>query len=275
MCTRLHAIGFPCAIDRRTAEFIADIARTTTRRIVGRDGEYRIWRSQGGAEIWLHYPGGHDVGRGPNKDRRRSQEPAADRGLDALAGISIGHTGTSDVRLRLVRKLSTSQSNPLEGVGVTNLPSTRGNERPLTFTFELLGFAAEAVPGPMPLRMQLIALAQRIWSYPTERAYLAGTPSHRLMGKGAVADVRPSDVPEAELIYRTTPGALWLISGDVVKSMRLINPVTSAPYIWLSLSTDRGLFDVLANPDSIEGDISVGHVAQALVAVTGRILQRL
>ena len=271
MCTRLHAIGFPCAIDRRTAEFIHDIARTSTRRIVCHDGEYRIARLRCGAEIWLHYPGGDGEAGRAKQDREASSTGS---GLAALAGMSIAHTGSSDVRLRLVRKLATSSRNPLEGVAIASLPSSRPGERPIPFTFELVGFGAQNIAAPTQARVQLIALAQRIWSYPTERAYLAATPAHRLTGKGAIADVQASDVPEAELVYRTTPGALWLISGDVVNSIRLINPVTSAPYVWLSLATDRGQFDVIANPGVIQGDISVGHVAQAVVAVAGRILQR-
>lgn len=56
MCTRLHAIGFPCEMDRRTAEFVRGIAASPKQRVGSADGEYRIWRSPAGAEIWLHYP---------------------------------------------------------------------------------------------------------------------------------------------------------------------------------------------------------------------------
>jgi hypothetical protein len=274
MCTRLHAIGFPCEIDRQTAMFIAGAAASAKRRVVSPRGEYRIWRSPTGAEIWLHYA---ELAR-PKPAGGGSPEAGGEaKPFDAIAdlsGMSIVHGGTSNVRMRLVRSIATSSKNPLEGLGIGSLGSIRPNERPIVFTFELLGFALERVGRPMDVRVQLTALAQRVWAYPSEAAYLSGTPSRRLIARGAIADVTPTDLADLQLIYEPKPGSLWLITGDVIRSMRLINPVTSAPYYWISLATDRGNFDVIANPSIIQGEISDGPVVQAVVSVTGRILER-
>jgi hypothetical protein len=64
---------------------------------------------------------------------------------------------------------------------------------------------------------------------------------------------------------------LGLATGVVKRAIRHLNPVTAEPYYWLLLETRRGNFDVVANPDVIEGDISEGHVAQ----VCGSFLARL
>lgn len=274
MCTRLHAIGFACEIDRQTAGFIAEAAVSARRRIATPSGEYRIWRSSAGAEIWFHYADrlhAKPVNGAPNDARPASSgfDPIAN-----LSGMSIVHGGTSDVRLRLVRALATSPKNPLEGLAIGSLGSTRPSERPLVFTFELLGFAQERIASPITARVQLTALAQRVWAYPYEQDYLAETPSHRLIALGAVADVTADDLKDLKLIYQPRPGSLWLLTGSVTRSMRMINPVTSVPYYWMSVSTDRGCFDVIANPGVIQGDISNGHIVQAVVTVTGRILER-
>ena len=277
MCTRLHAIGFPCEIDRPTADFIAKAA-STRRRIVVPRGEYRIWRSPTGAEIWLHYAGTTPSGSGGKSGSRAVAEarmtPAPFDAIADLSGMSIVHGGTSDVPMRLVRAIATSSRNPLEGLGIGALASRRPDERPIVFTFELLGFAQERISRPTEVRAQLTGLAQRVWAYPSESAYMAATPSRRLVARGAVADVTATDLADLQLIYRPRPGALWLLTGDVLRSMRLINPVTSRPYYWVSLATDRGNFDIVANPGAIEGDISDGNVVQTVVSVTGRILAR-
>lgn len=279
MCTRLHAIGFACEIDQRTAAFIATTAASSKRRVTCHAGEYRIWCSRAGAEIWLHYPdsnGTRSVRRGAASAAADTRNPA--KPFDAigdLGGLSVVHRGTSDVRMRLVRTIATATANPLDGAGVAMLGSRRAQDRPIAFTFELLGYGVERVRQPVDVRVQVTALAQRVWGYPSEAAYLATTPRQRLIGRGGLADVSPGDLPDVPLIYRPKPGSLWLATGDVVKSMRLINPVTQAPYYWISLATDRGTFDLIASPDAIEGDISDGHVLQAVVSVTGRIIERL
>ncbi len=274
MCTRLHAIGFACEIDRQTAAFIADTAAFPKRLIASAGGEYRIWRSPAGAEIWLHYA---DAAKKTPSVRGAGDGGGDPKPFDAIAdlsGMSVVHGGASDVRMRLVRAIATSSKNPLEGLGIGSLASRRSAERPIVFTFELLGFARERIAHPMEVRVQLTALAQKVWAYPSEAIYLAKTPSRRLIARGGVADIAPEDLAGLPLTYRPRPGSLWLLTGDVVRSMRLINPVTSAPYYWISLVTDRGQFDVIANPTNIDGDISDGHVVQVVASVTGRLLDR-
>ena len=277
MCTRLHAIGFPCEIDRRTAEFIASVAASPRRRVACPGGEYRIWRSPAGAEIWLHYPDPgprHASTTGAVGTAGSGHAPKPFDAIADLAGLSVVHAGTSDLRVRLARTIGTATSNPLDGAGIAMLGSRRPTDKPIPFTFELLGYAMERIGRPLDVRLQLTALAQRVWGHPSEASYLAATPGRRLIGRGAIADVSPGDLPDIPLVYRPKPGSLWLATGDVLKSMRLINPLTSQPYYWISLGTDRGNFDLIANPDAIHGDISDGNVAQALVSITGRIIER-
>jgi hypothetical protein len=271
MCTRLHAIGFPCEIDRQTAKFIVGAAASAKRRVASTRGEYRIWRSPAGAEIWLHYADAAKSRTTAAGAKETGAQPKPFDPIGDLSGLSVVHSGTSGVPMRLVRSIATSSKNSLD-IGTLN--SKRTEERPIVFTFELLGFALERIARPTDVRVQLTALAQRVWGHPTEAAYLAETPARRLIARGAVADVIPTDLADLQLVYQPKPGSLWLLTGDVIRSMRLINPVTSAPYYWISLATDRGNFDVVANPDIIQGDISDGHIVQVVVSVTGRILAR-
>ena len=262
-------------MDRRTAEFVADAAVKAKRRVTCASGEYRIWRSPAGAEVWLHYPK-RRVRRQPApwSGERSDSQPDFDP-IGDLMGMSVVHAGVSDMRMRLARAVKVSARNPLDGVCIASLASRRPTDKAIGFTFELLGFAAEPTTAGTAARVQVTGLAQRVWSYPSEAAYLGSTPADRLIGKGAMANIEADELADVALIYRPKPGTLWLITGEIRRSVRLINPVTLAPYYWVQLATDRGDVDLVANPDVIDGDISVGHVLQAVVAMTGRIVERL
>ncbi|MDX2158616.1 MAG: hypothetical protein SFW09_19115 [Hyphomicrobiaceae bacterium] len=272
MCTRLHAIGFPCEMDRRTAEFIGTAALNAKRRIACAEGEYRIWRSPAGAEIWLHYP---------SRDRpfsRTGGSAGTPSGFDPigdLMGMTVVHAGASVMRMRLARVLRVSKDNPLDGTCVAMLGSQRSSDKPIAFTFELVGYAETRHATGAEARVRVTALAQWVWAFAREDAYLAATPSHRLIGKGAMAQAEPGMLPDAPLIYRPKPGTLWLVTGEVRRSVRLVNPVTRAPYYWVLLATDRGDIDLVASPDRIEGDVSDGHTLQAVVTTAGRIIEEL
>lgn len=248
-------------MDRGTADAIARIARTSGRRIACADGEYRTWLSPGGAEIWLHYP---DVEEG------RQIEP-----IDDLKGMTVFQRGASAIPMRVHRRLSWEPENALDGVCIASLPAVRRKGRALPFVFEQLGYAVEPMPTPFEALVQVAGLAHRVWAYATEAQFLKAIPSRRLVGRGSIAAMEPDEVADARLIYRTKPGALWLVTGVILKSIQLRNPLADSPYYWLLVETDRGQIDVVTNPDVIEGDISVGHSIQTVVSMVGRIVERI
>ena len=248
-------------MDRATADAIAGIARSKGRRIVCPDGEYRAWLSPGGAEIWLHYPHAKDG---------RQIAP-----IDDLKGMTVFQRGASAIRMRVHRRLSWKPDNALDGVCIASLPAVRRKGRALPFVFEQLGYAAEPMPTPFEARVQVAGLAHRVWAYATEAQFLKSIPSRRLVARGSIAAMEPDEVADARLIYRTKPGALWLVTGVIVKSIQLRNPLADSPYYWLLVETDRGQIDVVTNPGVIEGDISVGHTIQTVVSMVGRIVERI
>ena len=260
-------------MDSRTAEFIVRVAKAPRQRVTAARGDYLVWHSRVGAEIWLHYPTRRTDRRSSATDAGKPQKPFDP--IDDLMGMTVVHSGMSDLRTHLVRTLATAPDNPMDGIGIATLGSRRAGDKPLTFTFELVSYATERLLRPADVRLRVTALAQRVWAHPTVAAYLAATPARRLIACGGIADVTPADLPDLALIYKPKPGALWLLSGTVRRSMRLVNPITSAPYYLIALETDRGLFDVVANPAAIEGDISDGHVMQVVASVSGRVLERI
>ena len=282
MCTRLHAIGFPCEIDRTTAKTMDDISANPSKRVASVAGEYRVWRGGSGAEIWLHYPKPLAVkarAAKPPQAPKPVQAPSAQASvakadLGELQGMTIFHRGASDIKMRLDRRMAISKQNPLDGVCLAYLDDLTGSGRPAPFVFEQVGFAAEPFQGAISARVQILGLAQKVWAYAREKDYLAATPPKRLIGPGALTMVEPEDVAEAGLVYKTKPATLWLVTGVIRRSMRLVNPLTGASYAWVLLATDRGEIDLVANPAVIQGDISAGHTLQTVASMCGRIIAR-
>lgn len=250
-------------MNRSAADAIARIARSIGRRVVCADGEYRTWVSPGGAEIWLHYP----LRQGRDADKKL--EP-----IDDLKGMTVFQRGAGTIRLRVHRRMSWKPENALDGVCIASLPALQRQGRALPFVFEQLGYAVEPMPTPFEARVQVAGLAHRVWAYATEAEFLKAIPSRRLVGRGSIAAMEPDEVADARLIYRTKPGALWLVTGVILKSIQLRNPLADSPYYWLLVETDRGQIDVVTNPGVVEGDISVGHTIQTVVSMVGRIIER-
>ena len=280
VCTRLHAIGFPCEIDHTTAKTIAGISDNPTKRLTCTAGEYRVWRGGSGAEIWLHCPSvPATTAAGSASTPKSSSTPTANSipldGVDPVRGMTIFHRGQSDIAVKLDRSMALSKQNPLDGVALAYLDDRNGKGRPAPFVFEQLGFAADRFTTSFRARVQILGLAQKAWAYASEKDYLAATPGKRLIGRGALTMVEPDDVKDVGLRYKTKPATLWLLTGEIRRSMRLTNPLTGASYAWMLLATDRGEIDLVAHPDVIEGDISVGHVLQTVATMTGRIIARL
>ncbi len=253
---------------RATAEFIARIAKSESKRFSCPTGEYRVWQSIRGAEIWLHYPA-------PAGELKPANDQQPFDPINDLKGLSAFHRGAGAIEMQLVQSVHTSRTNRLDGMCHANLRAKSGKGRTVPFKFEHIGFALDPVMAPVLARVQITGLAHKARAFASEADYLAAASSKRLIGRGALMQIEPSEVPDVDLIYQTKPGALWLITGIIRRSIRMTNPETGTPYVWILLETDRGDFDIVANPDVIAGDTSSGHTLLAVVSMTGRILERL
>lgn len=261
MCTRLNAIGFACEMDRATAEHLRDIAVRRARRIEAGQGEYRVWRAAEGGEIWLHYH--------PGQAQRRPTsgfEP-----IDNLVAMSVTHAGTSRITME-IQIVDRKVRNPLDAMILAEPIAAAGAAVPL-IGFEVVGYATVAKPLSKRCDVQLCGLAHRLWAYDSPRMFLDMVPPHRLTNLGAIAPVDARHIVDAEQTYKTRPGTVALVTGTVERSLRLVNRLTGAPYYWLSVKSEWGLVDVCANPQRIWGDVSIGNVVQAMVSMSGRLLE--
>ena len=111
MSTRLHALGFPEHWTPELLALIETLAATKSRLVGAAKGNYRVWRSANGAELWFHYPR-----RNPRFADRKSASGDANSPTN-LRPVSVTpfHRGLSSCPIKVGRYLTLERSNPLEG----------------------------------------------------------------------------------------------------------------------------------------------------------------
>ena len=284
MSTRLHALGFAAQWTPEMLTLIETLAARKSRLVGSAKGNYRVWRSQQGAELWFHYPQRSPKATPPRSTTGRRMQvapqppvPAGAKATEPEAparpvAVTPFHRGLSNCTIKIGRYLALDRSNPLEGSCMAWLPPSGPEGQEQVIVLELAPYGLQPLRSPPhTTSAQIVCLAHAVWAFRDAAAYSKGTPGNRRIQAGALSPVTEADVPEVKLSYRNSPITLALATGIVRRTIRHINPETREPYYWLLLETRRGTFDVFANPAQVSGDISEGHVAQ----VCGSFLARL
>lgn len=269
MSTRLHALGFPAEWTSKMLAEVETLAASRSRLVGAARGNYRVWRSQQGAELWFHYPQ-RNTKESPRASAAGSKPPAP---ADARpVAVTPFHRGLSNCKIKVGRYLSLDRVNPLEGSCMAWLPPPPAGGQEQVIVLELAPYGLQPLrTPPYTTTAQIVCFAHAVWAFKDPITYSRETPSNRRIQAGSFSPVTEADVPEVKLSYRQSPITLGLATGVVRRAIRHMNPETREPYYWLLLETKRGSFDVVANPLQVQGDISEGNVAQ----VCGSFLARL
>ena len=265
VCMRLHALGFPCAWESATAAAVARLAVSSRRIGSCEAGSYTVWRSLDGAELWFHFP------------RLAGERPSAAKPgpptIEGLRAITPFHRGLSRVDLVVERRLGLDPTNPLEGSFRARFPAGRPNTADQTLNVEMVPYALQPIARtPVRAAAQIACFAHAVWAFDSTQHYLERTPKHRRLLAGSFGSVTQEEVPDVKLDYVQSVVSLGLMTGTVQRAIRHRNPLTGMSYYWLQLATRRGAFDIIANPLTIEGDISMGQTAQVCGSFVGRLI---
>ena len=141
MASNLASIGFEFASSDQFQEQMLGLAVRAIERLGCAAGDYVIWRSRTGAEIWFHL-----TVFGTEDDARD------------IAGLTPFFEGASEVALEITGRLRRPDDNPFEG------QLTAGLSNGSTITFDAVDFATHA-DRPLPFaghaRLTAFAYAMR------------------------------------------------------------------------------------------------------------------
>lgn len=261
MASNLSTIGFQFAGEQQFREVMLSCAAQVTDQLECACGQYGIWRSRSGAEIWFH------LGR-------------TETGDIEILGLTPFFEGKSEVMLGLRRVLHADGENSFEGAleGVLN-PQEDGENGSYPIVFDAVDFALSGSQElPVNQRVRISAFSRELAAFADEAAYVAaqeGTDRPVFaaqafipVGLFAVEQTEEgADVPEIQV-----PASTAFFTGRVMEHSRLVNEATGRSFDWILVETLDTVIDVLADPDIVAGEISEGGVVQVSAVLFGRVL---
>lgn len=251
MASNLSAIGFAFAgPDDFQAQMIARAAEASE-RVSCAAGDYSIWRSPTGAEIWFHIP---PFG---------TEDDARD-----IAGLTPFFEGASEVALEIVERITRPDDNAFEGA----LRGSVGGPDGYPLVFEAADFAAHLDRVlPFRCRARIAAFAKRVRAFAGEAEFGAAQAQRNGIPMAPRAFI-PIGTFALEDTLPPPPVSEALFTGRVAEHHALVNEATGRSFHWLQVETLDATFDVVTDPESVEGDIAEGVVVEIGATMFGRLL---
>ena len=256
MASNLSSIGFAFTGADAFQDAMLRLARDAIERVDCSAGDYSIWRSRTGAEIWFHLP---PFG---------TEDDARD-----IAGLTPFFEGTSEVAVEITECITRPGDNEFEGAFLARLVLDDGAADQYSLVFDAVDFAVHA-ERELPLRAhaRLTGFAQSVRAFADEAGFAAADAGgHGIrLGPQAFVPVGQFANIEDDAAPRTSE---VLLTGRVVEHRKLVNEVTSTPFHWLLVGSVGATFDVVADPECVRCDIVEDGIVEVRCMLFGRLLE--
>ncbi|HRY06634.1 MAG TPA: hypothetical protein P5114_05900 [Hyphomicrobiaceae bacterium] len=257
MASNLSSIGF---VFRDAEDFHARmlvLAEETRERLSCEDGEYAIWRSRTGAEVWFHLA--------PSED---ADEQAT------ILGLAPFFEGQSSVSVLVTQVHKRPDDSPLEGLlhGWVAPDGNGAGAYPLAF--DAIDFAAHATrPLPATWTCRVTGFCRNLNVHADASTLPEVGEGQRLAPQalipiGLFNDADEDEAPTATGVPEPTA---WLTG--IVRAHRLLeNEATGRSFHWLSVESIAATYDLVADPDIVTGEIVEGRIVEVMAWMFARVL---
>lgn len=267
MVSNLSTIGFDFHDEGAFRAMMSRLADEADARITTPDGEYAIWRSRTGAEIWFHLA--TDLGA---------------EGERTIVGLTPFFEGKSDIAVEIEQALVRPDDNALEGALTGWVAPDDMGTGAYPVMFDAVDFAVhKARELPDVWRARVACFARELKAYADADAFDAASQGAEAgfaaqsfipIGLFEAADaIDESELGSATPEAAETPRSTAVLTGRVVEHQRLVNEETGLAFHWLLVESLAATYDILADPEVVEGDITVGGTIEASCLLFGRILE--
>ncbi len=267
MSGNLSCIGFsfaPEVVEEAFTGAVERMANEATERLSCNAGDYAIWRSRSGAEVWVHLTPG-DAG-----------------GEREIVGLTPFFEGRSEVPVRLVEHVRREDDNAFEGAWSAWIAPDEDGAGSYPMVLDAVDWAARSdEPLPRDATLRIACFARELTAFASETAFLAAPHPVELaaqafipIGLFAAADTEARDADEdgARTQPLPPPTSTGLFTGRVLEHVTLVNEMMGLPFEWLLVESLDATFDVVADPAVVSGAITVGGTVQVAGWLVGRVL---
>lgn len=260
MASNLSSIGFSFASAEEFQDAMIRLAGDADARVSCESGEYVIWRSRTGAQVWFHLPllGTEDSPRD-------------------IVGLTPYYEGLGVLGLEVTERAKRPDDNEFEGVLTAEVNDPDGTNAGYPITFDAIDFAAHASrPLPFKAAARLVCFARDVKAYPDEQSYMQDrTGPLGEIGLAAQAFIPLGQFVDAEACEdKAVPESTALMTGRVREYRILQNEATGRTFHWLLVDSLAASFDVVADPEVIVGEITEGGTVQVSGILIGRLIDQ-
>jgi hypothetical protein len=264
VASNLTSIGLVCDTEDSFDQLMQRLAGSARERLASDPGDYSIWRSPTGAEVWFHVTG--------------TREPDGQLQDHEIIGFTPFFEGMSDIDIVIEVGFQRPGENPFEGAfkaWVAPDPSTSRGVHPIVF--DCVDFAAHR-NRELPIRChaKLTAFARQVIVHaededkhanddgqsPTAQPLLRSFAPVGMRGKRTDNAQRSDNMPTSDAV----------IIGSVIEHRVLADPDGTSSFQWLLVDSLAASFDVVADPSVIKGDITDGCMVEIRCSVFGRLI---
>lgn len=255
MVSNLSTIGFVFDDPESFSATMVRRAGEATARLATPAGDYAIWRSRTGAELWFHL------------------SPAAEGEEREIVGLTPFFDGDSAVRLSNADAYVRPEDNAFEGAFHAWVAPDDEGAGAYPLVYDAVDFAArEQAALPDVRTVRLVGFARELKAFPSEAAFSAATDRQpplaprAFIPMGLFAQAAGPDESDAP------PSSTAILTGRVVTCERFLNEETGKPFHWLLVETLEATIDCLADPEIVDGEIVEDGWVEVACLLFGRTL---
>lgn len=260
MGRHLSTIGFVFESAAEKSEMLSRLATDSRLRLAVEPGDYAVWRSRSGAELWFHVVGS-----------RNEDGTLAD---DGIVGLTSFFDGASSVGVRIERQVNRDGDSPFVGAWAGWIdPEHKCEVSAYPVVFDAVDFAAHASrPLPMCCTVRLVGFARLLTVYPDEAAFFAaGSETAGLEPFSFVPVGLAAVAANGSLETASAPSSHGLINGRLVEHELLRNEATGFDICRMLIASDATVYEVVADPELVTCAMEPGAIVSAMCWMVGRI----
>jgi len=271
MASNLSTIGFVFPGNDEFAAKMIELAGSLDLQAQCDAGQYAIWREPSGAQLWFHITQDAD-----DKHDERS-----------IQGLTPFFEGKSQIEVKVTEAIHRSDDNEFEGCFYAWVGPDETGEGMYPVVYDAVDFSLHANRKmPFKAKIRLSAFARELKAYGSKEDYEAGEsdqpklapqafiPIGLLASRGVEGGAGNDDIkpPNSHDLSRESPSPTALMTGFVTAHHVLKNNETGRDFHWLVVDGFEAQFDVIADPQVINGVIAVGGIVEVACWMFGRIL---